>query len=143
MTPYLFLFFSAFIAATLFPFSSEAVLAVLIAEGKDKSLLLFVATAGNTLGAMVNWLLGRFLLHFQSRSWFPVKSSSMQSAQQHFQRYGTWCLLFSWLPVVGDALPFVAGIMRVRWWLVLVLCAVGKGARYAVIIYVVQTAAAL
>ena len=73
------LFASAFLAATILPFSSEAVLAALtVAGGADVALLWAVASAGNILGAVVNWLLGRFCLRFQDRRWFPVKPPDLE-----------------------------------------------------------------
>lgn len=135
MVSYGLLFLSAFLAATLLPFYSEVVLVSLLLEGKPVLGLWFAATLGNTLGAWVNWVMGRYLLHFQSRRWFPFKPESLHKAQDWFQRYGSWTLLFAWLPVGGDALTFIAGIMRVRWWVLLLLCGIGKGARYAVVIW--------
>lgn len=130
---YLVLFASAFLAATFLPFSSEAVLVTLLLQAESPWGLWCAATAGNTLGSGLNWVLGRYLLHFQQRSWFPVKPDKLANAQRGFQKYGWWTLLFAWLPVVGDALPLVAGVMRVHPGLVLLLCGIGKGARYAVV----------
>lgn len=138
MISYGLLFISAFLAATLLPFYSEVVLVTLLLEGEPVLALWLAATAGNTLGAAVNWVMGRYLLHFQDRSWFPFKQESLQKAQDWFQHYGSWSLLFAWLPVGGDALTFIAGIMRVRLWVLLLLCGIGKGARYAVVIWLTQ-----
>ncbi len=135
MISYGLLFLSAFLAATLLPFYSEIVLVTLLIEGKSQFALWLSATTGNTLGAAVNWALGRYLLHFQERKWFPFKAENLDKSQQWFQRYGSWSLLLAWLPVGGDALTFIAGIMRVRLWVLLVLCGIGKGARYAVVIW--------
>lgn len=135
MISYGLLFLSAFLAATLLPFYSEVVLVSLLLEGKNVWGLWAAATLGNTLGAWVNWVMGRYLLHFEHRSWFPFKPDSLHRAQGWFQRYGSWTLLFAWLPVGGDALTFIAGVMKVRWWVLLLLCGIGKGARYAVVIW--------
>jgi membrane protein YqaA with SNARE-associated domain len=132
MLAYLGLFGSAFLAATILPASSEAVLAALLALGYTPWLLWSVATLGNTLGAVVNWGMGRFLHHHQAR--LPVKAAALTRAQAWFQRFGVWSLLFSWLPGVGDALTFIAGLMRVRFSLFILLTALGKGARYAALI---------
>ncbi len=86
----------------------------------------------------MNWVLGRFLLRFQSRRWFPFRPDSLGRAQHWFGRYGVWTLLLSWLPVVGDPLTFVAGVMRVRFALFLLLVAAGKGGRYAILVWTVQ-----
>jgi membrane protein YqaA with SNARE-associated domain len=128
------LFLSAFLAATLVPLSSEAVLAALgAARGFDLTMLVLVATAGNTLGAAVNWLLGRFCLRWRDRRWFPVNGARLDTATRWFRRYGVWSLLLAWLPVVGDPITFIAGVLRVRLTLFLVLVAAGKGARYVVV----------
>jgi len=134
MTPYLSLFATSFLAATLLPAYSEVVFAGLQQAGYDPLALWAWATAGNTLGAAVNWGLGRYLLHFEDRRWFPFRLDTLGKAQQWFQRYGVWSLLLAWLPIGGDALTFVAGVMRVRFDLFLLLTAIGKGARYAVLL---------
>ena len=131
---YLGLFLVAFLAATLLPAYSEVLFVGLLAAGYDPLALWAWATAGNTLGAAVNWLLGRYLLHYQERSWFPFKPDTLGLAQGWFQRYGVWSLLFSWAPIVGDSLTFIAGLMGVRFSLFLLLTALGKGARYAMML---------
>lgn len=140
MTAYVSLFVAAFLAATLIPFYSEFAVAGMIGLGRNPHLTLLVATLGNTLGAAVNWALGRFLLHFEDRKWFPAKRQHLERAQRWFNKYGVWSLLFAWLPVGGDALTFVAGIMRVNFALFFVLTAIGKGGRYAVLIYILDAA---
>jgi membrane protein YqaA with SNARE-associated domain len=128
------LFLSAFLAATLIPLSSEALLAVLgAAQGFDLALLVLVATAGNTLGAAVNWILGRYSLHWRDRRWFPVRPERLGAATRWFRRYGVWSLLFAWVPVVGYPLTFAAGLLGVRFPLFLLLVAIGKGLRYVVV----------
>jgi membrane protein YqaA with SNARE-associated domain len=129
------LFLGAFLAATLLPISSEAVLAGLLATRTGDPLALFlVATVGNTLGSVVNWLLGRGIARFRERPWFPVSPQRYDAASRQFARYGIWSLLFAWLPVVGDALTLVAGALRVRLLPFVVLVAIGKAARYAMIL---------
>ncbi len=141
LTAYLGLFASAFLAATLLPLSSEAVLAALTAaRGQEALVLWLVASLGNTLGALVNWVLGRFCLRWQDRRWFPVKPRELERAGVWFRRYGAWSLLFAWLPVVGDPLTFVGGIFRVNVWVFLLLVGAGKGLRYAAVILAVQGA---
>ena len=70
------------------------------------------ATLGNVLGAVVNFVLGRFLIRFEGRRWFPVSAASRQKAEALFARYGRPVLLLSWLPVIGDPLTLVAGLLR-------------------------------
>lgn len=135
------LFFSALLAATLLPLSSEVVLAALAAtEGRDLVYLVALATAGNTLGAWINWALGRYCLSWRSRRWFPIKPEKLNKATDWFGRYGVWSLLLAWLPVVGDPLTFAAGILKVNVWKFLVLVATGKGARYVAVVIVVKSA---
>jgi len=134
MGPYLSLFLVAFLAATLLPAYSEVVFAGLLAAGHDPLALWIWATAGNTLGSAVNWLIGRYLLHFRDRRWFPFQPQTLHRAQHWFQRYGVWSLLLAWAPIGGDALTFIAGVMRVRFHIFIVLTGIGKGARYAVLL---------
>lgn len=136
---YVGLFMTAFLAATLLPLSSEAVLAALgNAGGFDVTLLFAVATLGNTLGAVVNWALGRFCLRWTGRRWFPVSEEQLSRAGDRFRKYGIWSLLFAWLPVVGDPLTFAAGVLRIRFLPFVILVGIGKGARYAAVIVVAE-----
>lgn len=134
MAAYLLLFSSAFLAATILPFYSEVVLYALIGQGKPSISLVVVASVGNTLGAVVNWYLGRFLLHYQDRPWFYFKSQQVARMQYWFQRYGVWSLLFAWLPFGGDALTFIAGVMKVKLSTFIVLVGIGKSLRYVAIV---------
>ena len=134
-TSYLLLFGSAFLAATFLPFYSEVVLFALLREGGNPILLVLVATVGNTLGAVVNWVMGRYLLHFQDRRWFYFSRAQIEKAQCWFQRYGFWSLLLAWAPVGGDALTLIAGIMKVRLWVFLLLVGSGKAMRYLSVVY--------
>ncbi|HMB76590.1 MAG TPA: YqaA family protein [Kiloniellaceae bacterium] len=132
---YLTLFGSAFLAATILPFYSEVVLFALLREGGDPYSLVVVATLGNTLGAVVNWVLGRYLLHFQDRKWFYFSKKQIERGQRWFQRYGFWTLLLAWMPVGGDALTLIAGIAKVRLSLFLLLVGSGKALRYISVVY--------
>ncbi|HYQ39929.1 MAG TPA: YqaA family protein [Pseudomonas sp.] len=134
LSAYLGLFLAAFGAATLLPLQSEAVLVgLLLAKSQPVAALLVVATAGNVLGSLLNWLLGLHLERFRQRRWFPVGEAHLQRAQRWYRRYGRWSLLLSWLPVVGDPLTLVAGVMRESFWVVLACVILAKGVRYAVL----------
>tara|TARA_B100000809_G_C15115994_1_gene522456 strand:- start:1406 stop:1831 length:426 start_codon:yes stop_codon:yes gene_type:complete len=138
---YLSLFFTAFIAATLLPAFSEVALAASLSTNASIFLLWLSATAGNTLGSCVNWYLGREILRFKPKlvdsRWFPVTELQLERAQNRFSRFGVWSLLLAWLPIIGDPLTFVAGVMRVRFLWFLLLVTFGKGLRYAVVVFLI------
>jgi len=134
MEAYLSLFGLSFLAATLLPAASELFLTGLLISGYEPFWLWFVATLGNTLGSVFNYGLGRYLLHFQERKWFPFKTESLQKSEYWFKRYGVWSLLLAWAPVFGDVLTFIAGVLRVNFFLFVVLVAIGKGLRYAILL---------
>lgn len=128
------LFAAAFVAATILPAQSEALLvALVLAGGQPVWLLVAVATAGNVLGAVVNWILGRAIERTRDRRWFPASTSALDRATRWYARWGRWSLLLSWLPIGGDALTVVAGVLREPLWSFLVLVTLGKAARYVVL----------
>ena len=131
LTSYIGLFVAAFGAATLLPMQSEAVLVgMLLADRYVVSTLLAVATVGNVLGSALNWLLGRSVERFRHKRWFPVSESKLEKAQQSYLRYGRWSLLLSWVPIIGDPLTVVAGVMREPLWSFLLIVTLAKGVRY-------------
>ena len=117
---------------------SEAVLVGLLLTG-DYSLVLLivVASVGNILGSWINWWLGRYIEHFKERRWFPIKPDALQRAGKWFHRYGRWSLLLSWVPILGDPLTMVAGVLREPWWSFLFIVSVAKIGRYCIIAAVV------
>ena len=128
------LFLVAFLAATILPLQSEAVLAGLLALGDHHwGVLIAVATLGNTAGAVVNWGMGVGIKQFQHSRWFPVSTTKLLQAEGWYRRYGRWCLVFSSLPIVGDALTVVAGVLREKLWVFVALVGIGKLARYLVV----------
>lgn len=132
------LFLSAVLSATLLPGSSEAALAAALAARLDEPwLLVAAATAGNTLGALVNWLLGVAAAK-SAGAIGGATGRGLARARAIYGRFGAWSLLFSWLPVVGDPLTLLAGLGGLRLWLFLPLVALGKFARYAFILWAVQ-----
>ena len=131
---YLALFSSAFLAATLIPAQSELGLAYLISQ-YDLPLvtLIAVASAGNILGAMVNWYLGKICIRFEHRRWFPLSQSRIARAQNWFQKFGKWSLLLSWVPIIGDPITLAAGLLRTPFWTSLALVTLAKVGRYGVV----------
>lgn len=136
MTAYLALFAVAFLSATIFPAQSEFVLAGMLVSGAyDTTVLLAVATVGNTAGACVNWVLGQFIHSLESRRWFPVSRPKLARAELWYRRWGKWSLLLAWTPVIGDGLTVIAGIARVPLAAFVAIVGIAKGARYLVLAY--------
>ncbi|MBB5274352.1 membrane protein YqaA with SNARE-associated domain [Rhizobium rosettiformans] len=134
LAAYLALFLAAFLAATIVPAQSEAVLVGLIlADKQPLLLLLLVATTGNALGSVVNWLLGRFIEHFRDRPWFPVSPEKLARAEAWYRRFGVWSLLLSWVPIIGDPLTVVAGVLKTPFLTFLALVTLAKAGRYIVL----------
>jgi len=128
------LFAVAFVAATILPAQSEAALVGLLVVAKQPPVLLVVvATVGNVLGAVTNWLLGRWVGRFRHRRWFPVGEPALDRATGWYRRWGRWSLLLSWAPMVGDALTVAAGTLREPFWSFLLLVTIAKAGRYVVL----------
>lgn len=124
----------AFIAATLLPVQSEAVLVGMIAAGGHPvEVLVLAASVGNVAGAVVNWAIGRYLGKYRSHPRFPVKEATLAKAERYYQRIGPWALLLSWAPIIGDPITMIAGFMREGIGRFLLLVFVGKTARYVVV----------
>ena len=135
---YLSLFFISFLAATILPFSSELTLAGLISTSNyDNLLLLVVASFGNVLGSVFNWSLGFYSRNLSTKKWFPFKETQIERSSKWFSKFGKWSLLFAWLPIVGDPLTFVAGLLRVRFLDFIILVAIGKVSRYLIVFYLI------
>ena len=129
------LFLSSFISATVFPGGSEVVLALLAnTQQYNAWLLLSIASIGNTLGALTTWILGYLLARR-----FPLEnrlSPRQRQAVTRLRKWGSPALLLSWLPLIGDPLCFAAGYLRLPFALSLLFIALGKTARYAVVLIV-------
>jgi membrane protein YqaA with SNARE-associated domain len=126
------LFTVAFIAATILPMQSEAALAgLLLSHSFSSAVLIAVASTGNVLGSVVNWLLGRGIDRF--RKWFPASQAQLDRAASWYHRYGKWTLLLSWVPIIGDPLTVIAGVLREPLLSFVILLAIAKTARYLVV----------
>jgi len=134
------LFLSAFLAATILPLSSELVLSALLLGGLSPTTLVIVATTGNVLGSLTNYALGYWASKVMVKKWLRMSEDDFVRAEQRFVKYGMVSLCFAWLPVVGDPLTVMAGVLRIRlrWFLLLVTA--GKFLRYVVISYLVLQA---
>ena len=130
---YLTLFISALISATLFPLGSEAILLYDLNEGYSALWLLVWATLGNTLGAVVNYVLG-----YQGEKFLEkrnlIKKEKFTKFTTLFSKYGAYTLLLSWLPLVGDFFTLAGGVARYPFWNFFMLVLVAKLGRYLVLV---------
>lgn len=138
VTTLLGVFAAALLAATILPFYSEVAVTAAILAGANAWSVFFAASAGNTLGAVVNALIGRLVTTDAARQRLRISERQYAKASKWFNKWGVWSLLLAWLPVGGDALTVVAGAMRVRWWVFLTLVFAGKAGRYAVLIWLLS-----
>ena len=123
---YLTLFMTALAAATILPAYSEILLGGMVTQGYSLWWIWFWATAGNTAGSVINGVIGRQVDRFKHKRWFPISESQLEKARTRFNRYGQWSLLLGWLPLGGDALTLVGGIMRVPWLNFVILVAMAR-----------------
>lgn len=133
------LFLLSICASTLLPLGSEWLLVALLLNGVDPLASVAVASLGNSLGAITSYGIG-----FAGSSLLIEKLLRISSEQQHrahnwFNRYGSWALLFSWLPVVGDPLCLVAGSLKHRLHTFILLVSIGKTARYSIVAFLTLT----
>ena len=133
---YLILCFTAFVSATLFPLGSEALLVYDITQGYNIYLLLFFATFGNSLGSVINYFLGlkgeEYLINRKL-----LNEKLILKSKGYFDKYGAFCILFSWLPIIGDPITFVAGILKFDFKKFLILVVIAKFSRYLFIVLLV------
>jgi len=127
------LFLLSFLASTVIPLGSEWMLVALLVNGNDPVLSIAVATAGNTLGACTTYLIGLYGGPFLIGRVLRISDESRQKAERFYARYGSWSLLLSWVPVLGDPLCLVGGMLRVHLGRFAVLVFAGKLARYVVV----------
>lgn len=130
------LFVASFLAATVLPFSSEAILLAMAAAGGDVLVLFGVATAGNTLGGLTNYGIGRWLPAERLMRWSGTNAAKAQRWLVMAQRRGAWAALLCWLPVVGDPIALALGLCRVPFTPTALYMVVGKAARYAFLLWV-------
>lgn len=130
------LFGMSFLAATLVPIGSEWLLVTLLIKHHDPALAVAVATVGNWLGACTTYAIGMWGGPFLVRRVLRIDEETERRADRLYTRYGSWSLLFSWLPVIGDPLCLVGGILRVGFGRFSLLVGSGKLARYAFIAWV-------
>ncbi len=133
---YLILFISAFLSATLLPLGSEALLIYNIKEGYNIYLLLLVATLGNSLGSILNYYLGLKGEEYLINKKF-IKEKYINLSKNYFDKYGAICILFAWLPIIGDPITFVAGVLRYNFKIFVILVVISKLSRYLFIALII------
>ncbi|MFC3680445.1 YqaA family protein [Bacterioplanoides pacificum] len=133
------LFLLSFSAATILPFGSEWLLWLMWSQQFAVVPTLVLATAGNTFGSYFNYALG-YWAHEQLQRRGRLTGPGWQQAERWFQRYGVWSLLLAWLPLVGDPLTLLAGILKAPWqrvwWLILLSKSLRYGALYLIYFYI-------
>lgn len=133
---YLILFISAFFSATLLPLGSEALLIYNIKEGFNIYALLLIATFGNVLGSILNYYLGlkgeEYLVDKKL-----VKQKYIDISKRYFDKFGAFSLLFAWLPIIGDPITFIAGVLRYDFRKFFLLVVISKFSRYFFIVLIV------
>jgi len=130
------LFFSALVSATLFPGGSEALLLYRLHEGGNALTLVFIATTGNVFGSLITYAMGRLGNAAVHHRWLRISEAATSRAEDWFSRFGTPALLLAWLPVIGDPLCLVAGLLRFRISLFLILVTLGKLLRYTALAWI-------
>ncbi|ACD94109.1 YqaA family protein [Trichlorobacter lovleyi] len=136
------LFALSFLASTLVPLGSEWLLVLMLVRGYDPAVSVLTATTGNSLGACTTWLVGRYGGDWLLVRLFRISEQQRQRAEAWYQRYGILSLLFSWLPVAGDPLCLVGGLLKIRFTTFLLLVGVGKLVRYAAVAWLTVKMAA-
>lgn len=135
---YVGLFAASFLAATILPLSSEVVLGFLLLNSFNPAALVAVATCGNVLGSLTNYLIGFWGSAFLVNRVVKISGAEAEKARQRFKKYGVFSLLFAWVPIVGDPLTFVAGVLKVNLLIFFILVTFGKLMRYVALSYVLM-----
>ncbi|MCJ7600262.1 MAG: DedA family protein [Desulfobulbaceae bacterium] len=134
------LFLLSFLASTVIPLGSEWLVVTLILKNFQPEYVVAVATMGNYLGACTTYFVGLWGAVFLIKKVLRIDEASLAKAEMLYRRYGSWSLLFSWLPVIGDPLCLVGGALRINFILFSLLVFAGKLARYALIAAVTASA---
>ena len=130
------LFLMSFLAATIVPMSSEGLLAAMLLNDFDLSLLLISASIGNVLGGMSSYALGYLGNWTIIEKYLKTKKEKVLKYENKIERYGSLIAFFTWLPFVGDILAIGLGFFRVSLPKTILFMSFGKTLRYAAIIYI-------
>lgn len=124
------LFIGTFLAATILPFSSDALYIAVLAATKDTAGCLLVGTLGNWLGSVVTYWMGWIGRWEWIEKWFKVKRETLEKQKVKIDKYGVWLALLAWIPIIGDVIAIALGFYRTRPWATMFLLLVGKFARF-------------
>lgn len=124
------LFIGTFLAATILPFSSDALYIAVLAATKDPIGCLAVGTVGNWLGSVVTYWIGWIGRWEWIEKWFKVKRETLEKQKVKIDKYGVWLALLAWIPIIGDVIAIALGFYRTRPWATMFLLFVGKFARF-------------
>lgn len=124
------LFIGTFLAATILPFSSDALYIAVLAATKDPIGCLAVGTVGNWLGSVVTYWMGWIGRWEWIEKWFKVKRETLEKQKVRIDKYGVWLALLAWIPIIGDVIAIALGFYRTRPWATMFLLLVGKFARF-------------
>lgn len=127
---YIGMFVSAFLAGSVFPLSSELVMTALIAAGLSPVSLVVWSTAGNVLGSMFNYCIGHLGRMEWIERYLKVKPEELDRARRFMSGHGAWMGFFSFLPVIGEGLTIVLGLMRANILITIASVTIGKLLRY-------------
>tara|TARA_B110000046_G_C12949751_1_gene379587 strand:- start:83 stop:508 length:426 start_codon:yes stop_codon:yes gene_type:complete len=130
---YFYLFFIAFLSATVFPLGSETLLLYYLSLDFNIFLLFILATVGNTIGSLVNYYIGLKGEKFLVRKKI-LKKEKVLKTKRIFDKYGGYTLLFSWVPIIGDPITIVAGMLLYNVKKFIYLTLISKGIRYFFVI---------
>jgi membrane protein YqaA with SNARE-associated domain len=140
---FLSLFLLSFLASTLIPLGSEWLLIAMLLAKYDPTRVVAVATAGNYLGALTSYWIGLYGGEFLKVRVLRMDDKASGRAERLYQRFGSYSLLLSWLPIVGDPLCLVGGVLRVRFLRFSLLVFSGKLARYTAVAWLTLKGASL
>lgn len=135
------MFVASFIAGSIFPFSSEAVMTALLLNGAKPVPLFVSATVGNVAGSMFNYYIGRMGSESWRKRLMPKNPKKRERQERRLQKYGVWAGVLCFVPILGSALAVMMGYMRLNPWLSTFTIFLGKAVRYAVLIWIVDAAA--
>ena len=132
---YIGLFIASFLAATILPLSSEIVLTLLLLSKLDPVLLIATATLGNVLGSFTNYSIGSYGGELLVKKLLKITGKSFENAKHRFRKYGVFSLFFAWVPIIGDPLTVVAGILKINIIIFAIIVTTGKLIRYIIVSY--------